>query len=91
MSVAEPPVKPSDLPRIMERISRKVVKGCWVWQGTLNTSNSPVAWANGKTRGVRRLLRDLIYPMGGESNRRCDTKYCVHPDHAHKSMGEHTP
>ena len=62
----------------------KVVSGCWLWGGSLDTGGYGRFNINGKTSGAHRLsyeIKNGDIPRGKHILHTCDTPSCVNPDH----------
>lgn len=64
--------------------TEKTPAGCWVWQGSKNSSGYPYARYKGAMRGVHRMVYFLSGRplMPGEAvHHKCGTKLCINPEH----------
>jgi hypothetical protein len=56
--------------------------GCWVdWEGSINNTNQPVAWLEGRTQAVKPWLKRRYCVLRPTP---CRTKGCLSPLHGDK-------
>ena len=72
------------LERFMAKISPEPNSGCWLWDGSLNTSGYGKMSVKNKTTNAHRISWTLFrgpIPEGMQFLHKCDVRCCNNPDH----------
>ncbi len=70
--------------RIMSRIVKDDVAGCWVWVGGRNSHGYGYIAIDGRMRGVHRVMWELhcgAVPAGLQLDHLCRNRVCCNPGH----------
>ena len=79
-------------PRILARVTLDE-NDCWIWSGYIGDHGYGLAWFDGKTRLVHRLVYRLLVgePEGETLDHLCRVRACCRPEHLDPcSRGENT-
>jgi hypothetical protein len=70
--------------RVMKRITKDVISGCWVWQGAKIPQRYGIIGDAGKSKYVHRVMYEHAVgqiPMGAHLHHVCKNPSCCNPEH----------
>lgn len=69
--------------RLLEKVEKDFVKGCWLWRGSTSNGYGYIGYKNKNLRVhiVSYLIFKGKFPIGFDIHHKCNVRNCCNPDH----------